>query len=270
MLIGLFMAVLLFLAAPAAGQAAPVEPEVLQQIETHGEATFWVMLKEQADLSAAHGIPNWEERGQYVVDQLQAVAERTQPAVLAQLEAHKANYNSFWIVNAIQVTGDERALNDLANHPSVAQILADRVYEIPEPIPASDEPRIQAVEWGIDRINAPQVWSDFGVRGEGIVVGSIDTGVLFNHAALVEQYRGNLGSGVFDHNYNWFDPSNVCGNPSLAPCDNNGHGSHVTGTMVGDDGGSNQIGVAPAARWISAKGCETSSCSQFALLASGQ
>jgi len=44
------------------------------------------------------------------------------------------------------------------------------------------------------------------------------------------------------------------------------------GTMVGDDGdpGTNQVGVAPHARWIAAKGCETNSCSDSALLASGQ
>jgi subtilisin family serine protease len=39
------------------------------------------------------------------------------------------------------------------------------------------------------------------------------------------------------------------------------------GTMVGDDGGSNQIGVAPKAKWIAANGC----CpSDAALIASGQ
>ena len=37
------------------------------------------------------------------------------------------------------------------------------------------------------------------------------------------------------------------------------------GTMVGDDGGSNQIGVAPGANWITCKGCESNSCSSFAL-----
>ena len=103
------------------------------------------------------------------------------------------------------------------------------------------------------------MWSTFGDRGEGIVVANIDTGVQFNHPALVGQYRGNLGGGTFDHNYNWFDPSKVCGSPSLVPCDNNSHGTHTMGTMVGDDGdpGPNQIGVAPHARWIAAKGCET-------------
>jgi hypothetical protein len=60
----------------------------------------------------------------------------------------------------------------------------------------------------------------------------------------------------------------VC--PSDAPCDNNSHGTHVTGTITGDDGGSNQIGVAPEAKWISAKGCESNQCSDTALVSSGQ
>ena len=42
------------------------------------------------------------------------------------------------------------------------------------------------------------------------------------------------------------------------------------GTMVGDDGGDNQIGVAPGAQWFAAKGCESRSCSDTALLASMQ
>ncbi|HEV8627572.1 MAG TPA: carboxypeptidase regulatory-like domain-containing protein, partial [Acidimicrobiia bacterium] len=60
--------------------------------------------------------------------------------------------------------------------------------------------------------------------------------------------------------------------PSLVPCDNVFHGTHTMGTMVGDDGdpGTNQIGVAPHARWIAAKGCEDFGCSDFALLSSGQ
>jgi hypothetical protein len=106
------------------------------------------------------------------------------------------------------------------------------------------------------------------LRGDGIVVANIDTGVQFDHPALVGQYRGNLGGGTFDHNYNWFDPSHVCALPQ--PCDNNNHGTHTMGTMVGDDGGANQIGVAPHAKWIAAKGCELSSCSDSALLSSGQ
>ncbi|MFN3308412.1 MAG: S8 family serine peptidase, partial [Anaerolineales bacterium] len=40
-----------------------------------------------------------------------------------------------------------------------------------------------------------------------------------------------------------------CPYNSPAPCDDHGHGTHTMGTMVGLDG-SNQIGMAPKARWI--------------------
>lgn len=126
------------------------------------------------------------------------------------------------------------------------------------------------IEWGIDKIKAPQVWNSFNIRGEGIVVANIDSGVQFDHPALVRQYRGRMANGTFNHNYNWFDPSKICGDPSAVPCDNDGHGTHTMGTMVGDDGAGNQIGVAPAARWIAAKGCEARGCTDAALLASGQ
>src|SRR3982074_2100806 len=97
-----------------------------------------------------------------------------------------------------------------------------------EPVVKAASPNdVKAVEWGLTNIEAPRVWNEFGVRGEGIVVASIDTGVQFDHPAVVGKYRGNNGGGTFDHNYNWFDPSHICGNPSLAPCDNHGHGTHT-------------------------------------------
>jgi subtilisin family serine protease len=253
--------------------SAPIEPQVLADLKTgKGTATFWINLREKADLSAAAGIADRSAQGDFVYERLTETAASSQKGLLSLLEAEGVDHESFWIANTIRVTADRELLEQLAARPEVEQITADRVYDLPQPIEGKVENTIQAVEWGIDRINAPEVWSEFGTRGEGIVVGAIDTGALFNHSALVAQYRGNLGGGSFDHNYNWHDPSLVCGNPSLVPCDNNGHGTHVTGTMVGDDGdpGPNQIGVAPHAKWIIAKGCESSTCSNTALLSSGQ
>lgn len=252
-------------------EANKIEPTVLSEVRQKRRATFFVVLREQADLSQAAGIRNWKNKGDGVVAALRQHALRTQAPILNLLAKSDVQITSYWIVNTIKVTTrDEQLIHQLANLPEVASITAERVWQIPEPIPTADEPSIQSVEWGVSRIHAPEVWSQFNARGQGIVVASIDTGVQFNHPALVNQYRGNKGDGSFDHNYNWFDPARVCGNPSNAPCDNNGHGTHTMGTMVGNDGGANQIGVAPAAQWITAKGCEGSSCSSSSLLAGGQ
>jgi subtilisin family serine protease len=247
-----------------------VESELLEEVASSGEATFWVYLAEEADLEPAKGMKDRKARGRFVHGQLVATANRSQAALKGLLDAKGAEHESFWIVNALKVTGDAELIAELAARPEVKHITADRTYEIPEPTEAEIEEQIEQVEWGIANIRANEAWAEFGTEGEGIVVGSIDTGVLFTHPALVAQYRGNNGDGTFDHNYNWHDPSNVCGNPSLAPCDNNGHGTHVHGTMVGDGGPGNKIGVAPKAEWIAAKGCESTSCSQSALLSSGQ
>ena len=41
-----------------------------------------------------------------------------------------------------------------------------------------------------------EVWTTYGVTGAGAVAANVDTGVQYNHPALVNQYRGNLGGGV--------------------------------------------------------------------------
>jgi subtilisin family serine protease len=258
--------------APAAHAAggANVEQRLLDQFARKDEATYWVVLREQADLSGAKNIKDWNARGRYVYDQLRQTADRSQGGLRSRLSSLRLDYRPFWIINAVRVTSSQATMLELANRADVWQVLATQQFRIPQPQPSAAPPGTEAVEWNIQRINAPQVWSTFLTRGEGVVVANVDTGVAYQHPALVAQYRGNLGGGSFDHNYNWFDPANICGSPSLAPCDNIDHGTHTMGTMVGDDGGSNQIGVAPGARWIAAKGCETNSCSDFALLSSGE
>jgi hypothetical protein len=248
-----------------------IELTVLAELQRRGEVTFFVVLKEQADVSRATAITDWSPRGQAVVDSLKQVADRTQRPILNFLANRNAEITPFWIVNTIKVrTSDELLIHQLAALPDVASISADETWQIPEPLPGVEELTIQGIEWGVVRVRAPEVWTQFNVRGEGIVVSNIDTGVQYDHPAVKTQYRGLQEDGTFDHNYNWHDPSQICGNPSLVPCDNTSHGTHTMGTAVGDDGGTNQIGVASRAKWIAAKGCETDSCSQSALLSSGQ
>ncbi|MEX0881253.1 MAG: S8 family serine peptidase [Thermoanaerobaculia bacterium] len=102
------------------------------------------------------------------------------------------------------------------------------------------------------KIRAPDVWA-LGFTGQGVVVAGADTGYQWDHPALKGKYRGWTGLGA-NHNYNWHDAihsgGGVCGADAIAPCDDHFHGTHTMGTMVGDDGGSNQIGVAPGAKWI--------------------
>lgn len=256
--------------AAAAATTAPVSPAVYAGIDAGTSTGFFVYMKDRADLSTAKSAPA-ASKAQRVYTELTAVADRSQAPVRQLLADQKANFKPFWISNVIWVDGDKSLVDTLAKRPEVLKIEPAGSKTVVEPTAGTAQATVDAVEWGVANIKAPDVWSTYGDHGEGIVVASIDTGVQFDHPALVNQYRGNLGNGTFNHNYNWFDPSAVC--PSPAPCDNHDHGTHTMGTMVGSDGGANQIGVAPGAKWISAKGCENLPglpCSDTALLASGQ
>jgi len=253
------------------GPVASVERQVWDELAADGSTSVWVYLRESADLTGARLVSDWGARGEFVFEALTSTAQRSQASLRAFLDARRVSYESFWIVNAVRVDGADAGLVEaIAARPDVSQVTATKVYPLVKPQPADEQARVSAVEWNVDVVRAPQVWDQFGVTGEGIVVGAIDTGAQFDHPAIVAQYRGNNGDGTFDHNYNWWDPSGICGSPSLVPCDNHGHGTHVTGTMVGDDGGDNRIGVAPGAKWMAAKGCEFDTCSDTALLLSGQ
>jgi subtilisin family serine protease len=259
--------------APVLGRdsIAKVDAEVLRGVANSKTASFWVVLGRHADLSAASGIADRTARGQFVVDALAKTANTAQAGLRRMLTAQNARYQPFWITNAILVSGGSKLVRAIAALDEVARIAAPTTLRVPELTPSKegqpDGSQINAVEYGISNIGAPAVWSA-GFKGAGIVVANIDTGVQFDHPALVTHYRGNAGGGSFNHNFTWYDPAVIC--PSPAPCDNNGHGSHTMGTMVGDDGVGNQIGVAPAAKWIAAKGCESTTCSDTSLINSGQ
>ena len=250
--------------ASKAEAGAKIKPKLARQLDAKGKASFWVRF-DQADLSSAAKIGDWTERGQAVYDALKAAASEHQKDTRELLDGEDATYQAFWATNAIRVdAGDSALAMKIARGSDVVALYPTFDYRLEKPIRGKPLHDVDAVEWGIANINADDVWDQFGVDGEGITVASIDTGTQFDHPALVNQYRGNNGDGTFDHNYNWFDAAGSCPD---APCDNDVHGTHTMGTMVGDDGGENQIGVAPGAKWIEANGC----CpSDAALIASGE
>ncbi|WP_217575785.1 S8 family serine peptidase [Streptomyces sp. GbtcB7] len=272
----LFLCASVFTAPEAAAldsgdDPADITAAVERTLDDKGAADVWLVFDDKADLSKAAAVGDWNKRGQAVVDALKATAKSSQAEARAGLEAAGADFTSYWISNQIHVPGaDEDLVTKLAALPNVQEITGPQDLSLEEPKQTDAVPEVNSVEWGLAAINADDVWREYADTGEGITVASIDSGVQYDHPALTRQYRGRQADGTYNHNYNWYDPAHVCGNPSTAPCDNAGHGTHTVGTMVGDDGAGNQIGVAPGAKWIAAKGCESANCSEESLLTSGQ
>lgn len=242
------------------GVAAKIDDAVLAAMAREGSASFLVLLAEQADLSPAYQLRSKEEKGRFVYDALRATAERSQASVQAALQARGVPYRSLYVVNALVVEGDLALAAELAARSDVARLVANPTVRQPLPVAGPENPAASpdVVEWGVSNVNAPQVWATYGATGAGIVIAGQDTGIRWDHNALRSKYRGWNGASA-DHNYQWWDAihgdigapnSNVCGYNSPVPCDDNSHGTHTVGTVVGDDGLTNQIGVAPGAQWI--------------------
>ncbi len=242
--------------------ANKIAPWVIQHTAYGQQAEFFVVLGDQADLSPATNLPTKVEKGSFVYQTLQEKARTTQGPILQWLRERNIEHQSFYIVNVILVKSTRQIAEALAARPDVARVEGNPHIQnhLPQPEAVDEAPsqstsggRPATIEPGVAYTHAPDVWA-LGFNGQDIVVASADTGVRWTHNALKPHYRGWDGVNA-DHDYNWHDSihdsiGNPCGNDSPQPCDDVAHGSHTTGTMVGDDGAGNQIGMAPGAKWI--------------------
>ena len=211
-------------------------------------------MSEQADLSYADQLKTKEEKGAYVFQTLVDTADRTQADLRAYLDKQGVDYTSFYIVNTILVkSGSLDLAMAIADRKDVSLISANHTYQLDDPIidqKALNEPN--GIEPNISFVNADDVWA-LGITGQGMVVAGNDTGLDETHPAIKARYRGCVdppNCTIYDNNYNWWDAT---GTYPTDPWDGFGHGTHTTGTMMGDDGGANQIGMAPGAQTIHCK-----------------
>jgi len=238
---------------------AKIAPGVLAETADGKSASVVILLADQADLSAAYSMKDQDARGWFVYNTLTQHAVRTQVDLQEFLKSRGVTYQSFWAANMIVATGDRQLVESLVARSDVASVGSNRPMrwiEDPQLRDLHDAPSRpnapNAVELGVTSVNAPAVWA-LGFTGQGIVIGGQDTGIRWTHNALKPKYRGWNGATA-DHNFNWHDSihsgGGACGANTVAPCDDNAHGTHTVGTVVGDDGAGNQIGVAPGAKWI--------------------
>lgn len=249
--------VLCFLLAPLARGMTQekIHPWLRGRSDVGRQVEFLLILKDSADLSPAQRLKGKRDKCRFVHDSLRNTAERSQAPIKAWLKARGVEHRTFTIVNALLVKGDRLLMESLASRDDVARIEGNPEIRnfLPQPEAASATFKsADSVEWNITQIGAPELWA-LGITGSGIVIGGQDTGYRWTHDALKSKYRGWNGTTA-DHNYNWHDAvhsgGGACGADAAAPCDDYGHGTHTMGTVLGDDGGANQTGVAPGATWI--------------------
>jgi len=272
--------------------ATKVDEPLLQATADGTAAEFLIVLNAQADLSGATALRDKTARGEYVYQTLTAMASRTQAPVRAILDARGATYRPYWIHNMIWVSGDLELVRLMASRSDIFHVYANEWQraELPRPdAPPVGSRALKSIEWNIELTNAPDAWAE-GYFGQSAVIGGQDTGYEWQHPAIMAQYRGWDGQNA-SHDYNWHDaihaedpnpfvayiptalkhynrhdaihtedPNNPalnpCGFSTAAPCDDQGHGTHTMGTMVGETSNS-RIGMAPGTKWIGCRNMES-------------
>lgn len=242
-----------------------IDKSLMTQYDQKEKAEYVILLKNRKTFQSALPFKSKNEKATYVYNTLLAHARKTQSPIINILKKQNINYQSFYVTNAIKVISDKETMILLAKREDIEKIIDNAPFRMLDyQIERSYSSfRNAEPEWGIKKINADSVWS-LGFRGQGVVIAGQDTGYEWEVSPLKTKYKGYVDSLTVDHNYHWHDaiksnsPNfpdsllNPCGYATKTPCDDNNHGTHTMGTMVGEDE-ENSIGVAPAAKWIACR-----------------
>jgi serine protease AprX len=258
---------LILLAMLGSPVQARVGPDLEQRLAAAGDGALAPVLFVLTDQLAADrleqqvtGLPRVERR-ELVVRELKRHAAATQAGLRAELEMAAASgrvrkIEPLWLVNAIACEAAREIISELAGRADVrycelALLVGDDVLgakaeggraglatgrAVRPDASGRDGP---GIEWNVRRVGADSVWNLLGYQGDGVVVGTIDTGCNYDHADLARHM--------------WSDPAYPFpgwdfGNNSNNPIDVLGHGTHVAGIVAGDGSAGDTCGIAPRAR----------------------
>ena len=195
--------------------------------------------------AAAYGLDSGARR-EIAVSVLQEFAGYSQQPVLDALadfpEGSVEEIRTNWIVSVVGCAATPAVIREIASRDDVEWVAIKTFPDILiEPVEVRDltaEERGKANAWGVDKINAPDVWA-MGYEGQGIIVSIVDTGVNYNHLDLHNQMWHDTAAG-YHYGYDFADGDGD-------PMDIAGHGTHCAGSVGSNGNAGTSCGVAPQA-----------------------
>lgn len=147
-------------------------------------------------------------------------------------------YMFFWGVNGFMATATPEIIMDLASREEVRGIFLDRKIKLAPDYRTLEDLDGGDFTYGLQKIGVPELRAAHpDLTGKGVRVGIIDTGIDSKHPEFtgrIAAFRDFVGEQKEGY-------------------DDNGHGTHVAGTIAGSGAGGTQIGVAPEATLVIGK-----------------
>ncbi|MDQ3879130.1 MAG: S8 family serine peptidase, partial [Actinomycetota bacterium] len=210
-----------------------------------------------AEKSATRSGARLAESGQQAVFD---AARRSQEAAISETESlgGRVVYRYGTLINGFSAQLSPSAANALAQRPDVEKV---------EPVGIVALAKRSSVSF----VGATKVWHRLGVKGQGMRVADVDTGIDYTHKdfggpGTVAAYKKNDptviepgtfptkkvigGTDLVGDNYDVLDddPTNDIPRPDPDPLDFDGHGTHTAGTM-----GGSLVGVAKGVHLIAVR-----------------
>jgi subtilisin family serine protease len=147
-------------------------------------------------------------------------------------------YKFFWSVNALMATASPEVITEMSEREDVQRILLDRRIRLEKDDREIEELDGSPYTYGLEKIGIPELRDKHpNLTGKDVLVGIIDTGIDARHP----EFKGK------EITFKDF----VRNRPTAY--DDNGHGTHVAGTISGIGANGTQIGIAPDAKLMVAK-----------------
>ena len=249
----LIITTIAFLSCLVSFAALPViDPDLtagMQRMDGNEKIKVNIVLLEQSEpmdlLREANVFITKAERRQFVIDALQRQAEASQTKLLALLEEMEQNgmvedIRPLWLVNSISCYANKLAIDNLAQRNDIMTIYQCQTTRcIDEETTLTYRGDGREIAENLLQVNANKVW-ELGYTGDGVLIGIIDTGVSLTHADLQGRFWDG-GEEFPNHGYDFSTHDND-------PSDEDGHGTHVAGTICGTGVSGTQTGVAPDAK----------------------
>jgi len=139
-------------------------------------------------------------------------------------------------INGLAVVINANRLNDLKNIDGVKELgLAVRVEALSEVLPSNCELHGTVLSWNLDIINVPTVHERYKLDGTDVYIAVLDTG-------LEPQWRDYFPEDRIDTEHataflgamaSAYLITGITSNTKAWEADSNGHGMHVTSTIIG-------------------------------------